>query len=72
MGYLDIKLEKKKMSEFENATDTLLDDHLASIYTKYQRRSLFQTNYQVHSKVLFEVVGRHHFRCFSLTIHPNY
>lgn len=57
----------KTMSQIERKTDQSLDDVLDGIYLSYHGR-LLRTNYEVHSKVLF----KDRFRCFSITIRPNY
>ena len=62
-----VNIDKKTMLEIETATKKALDNALKGIYLTYGRRS-FQTDYQVHPKVLF----KNKKRCFPLSIQLNY
>ena len=63
--------EVKTMLEIERAADGVLNDQLEGIYTSCWKRS-FRSKYQVHPKVLFKKMLYGHYRCFRLSIHPNY
>ena len=61
----------KTMSKIEKATDSALDDYLESIHLNYQDR-MFRVNYFLEPKVLFRYLFSFMYRCFILTISPDY
>ena len=60
----------KTMSEIERTTDDALSDHLEGIYMNYKNR-MFRVDYTLEPKVLFMPV-KEIYRCFILTIFPDY